>query len=119
MPPAETRRLTARQQTALTQLLMGATITEAAQAAGVTRQTVSEWCNHHGAFQAELSERRASALKDAQQQLEEAALIAVEVLSELARDPAVPASVRVKASVAILERCGVQGVDYSDKLESP
>ena len=60
MPPDETRRLTARQQTALTQLLMGATITEAAQAAGVTRQTVSEWCNHHGAFQAELSERRSA-----------------------------------------------------------
>jgi transposase-like protein len=72
---------------------MGATITEAAQAAGVTRQTVSEWCNHHGAFQAELSERRASALRDAQQQLEAAALIAVGVLSELAQDPAVPATV--------------------------
>jgi DNA-binding LacI/PurR family transcriptional regulator len=47
---------------------MAATITEAAQAAGVTRQTVSELCNHHEAFQAEQSERRASALKDAQQQ---------------------------------------------------
>ena len=36
---------------------------------------------------------------------EEASLMAVEVLSEIARNPAVPASVRVKASVAILERC--------------
>ena len=86
---------------------MGTSITEAAQAAGVTRQTVSEWCNRHSAFQAELSERRTSALRDAQQQLEEAALMAVEVLSEIARDSAVPASVRVKASVAILERCGI------------
>ena len=41
----------------------------------------------------------------AQQRLEEAAHMAVEVLSEIARDSAVPASVRVKASVAILERC--------------
>ena len=86
---------------------MGASIPGAAQAAGVSRQTMSEWCNHHDAFQAELSERRTSALKDAQQQLEEATLMAVEVLSELARDPAVPASARVRASVAILQRCGV------------
>ena len=71
----------------------------------MTRQTVSEWCNRDSAFQAELSERRACARRDAQEQLEETALMAVEVLSEIARDPAVPASVRVKASVAILERC--------------
>ena len=107
MPPDDSRRLSPQQQTALKQLLIGASITQAAQAAGVTRQTVSEWCNHHDGFRAELSARRASALKDAQQQLEEAALLAVEVLSEIARDPAVPANVRVKASVAILGRCGV------------
>ena len=89
------------------QLLMGASITEAAQAAGVTRQTVSEWCNHHDGFQDELSARRDSALKDAQQQIEEAALMAVTVLRELASDPTVPAQVRVKASVAIIERCGL------------
>ena len=107
MPPDESRRLSPQQQTALKQLLMGASITEAAQATGVSRQTVSEWCNHHDDFQAELAVRRSSALRDAQQQIEDAALMAVEVLSEIARDPAVPASVRVKASVAILERCGV------------
>ena len=86
---------------------MGGSITEAVQAAGVTRQTVSEWFNHHHAFQAQLSERRASALRDAQQQPEEAAPMAVDVLSEIARDPAVPANVRVRASVAIMEGCGV------------
>ena len=107
MEADESRRLSPQQQTALMQLLMGASITEAAQAAGVTRQTVSEWCNHHDAFQVKLSERRASALRDAQQQLEEAALMAVTVLRELARDPAAPSSARVQASVAILKRCGV------------
>jgi hypothetical protein len=107
MPPDESRRLNTQQQAALKQLLVGASITEAAQAVCVTRQTVSEWCNHHHAFQAKLSERRTIALRDAQQQLEDAALMAVDVLSEIARDPAVPASVRVRASVAILERCGV------------
>jgi hypothetical protein len=56
MHPDETRGLTARQQTTLKQLLMGATITE------------------------------------------EAALMAVEVLSELARDSVVSASKPVRAS---------------------
>ena len=107
MPPDDSRRLSPQQQTALKCLLMGASITQAAQAASVTRQTVSEWCNHHHAFQSELWERRTIALRDAQQQLEDAALMAVEVLGEIAQDPAVPASVRVKASVAILARCGV------------
>ena len=65
MPPDDSRRLSSPQQAALKQLLMGASITEAAQAAGVT---VSEWCNRHSAFQAELSERRSSALRDAEQQ---------------------------------------------------
>ena len=83
---------------------MGASISEAAQATGVSRQTVSEWCNHHDAFRVELSERRTSSLRDAQQPIEEAALMVVEGLSEIAEDPAVAASVHVMASVAILER---------------
>jgi len=105
--PDDSRHLTPQQQRAIERLLLGATITEAAQAAGVSRQTVSEWSNHHWPFQSELSERRAQALRDVQQRLEEAALMAVEVLAQIAADPAQPAGVRIKASVAILERCGL------------
>ncbi len=68
---------------------------------------MSEWSNHHWPFQSELSERRAQALRDVQQRLEEAAFMAVEVLAQIAADPAQPAGVRIKASVAILERCGL------------
>ena len=71
------------------------------------RQIVSEWSNHHWPFQPELSKRRAQALRDVQQRLEEAALMAVEVLAQIAADLAQPAGVRIKASVAILERCGL------------
>ena len=85
----------------------GTQVTEAAQAAGVIRQTVSEWRNHHWPFQSELSKRRARALRDVQQRLEEAAFMAVEVLTQIAADPAQPAGVRIKASVAILQRCGL------------
>ena len=48
----------------------------------MSRQTVSEWSNLHWPFQTELSERRAQALRDVQQRLEEAALMAVEVLAQ-------------------------------------
>ena len=48
---------------------MGTSITEAAQRAGVTRQTVSEWCNHHDGFRAELATRRASALRTVNQRV--------------------------------------------------
>jgi transposase-like protein len=93
--------LSPQQQTALKQLFMGATISEAAQAAGVTRQTVSEWCNHHDAFQDELSERRTSALRDAQQQLEEAALLAMEVLSEIAQATPATAHTAIEQPVRV------------------
>ena len=107
MLPDDSRHLTPQQQRAIERLLLGATITEAAQPAGVSRQTVSEWSNHHWPFQSELSERRAQALRDVQQRPEEAAVMAVEVLAQIAADPAQPAGVRIKASVAILERCGL------------
>jgi len=82
-------------------------IAAAAQAAGVSRQTVSEWRNHHWPFQSDLSEPRAQALRDVQQRLEEAVLMAVEVLAQIGADVDQPAGVRIKASVAILERCGL------------
>jgi hypothetical protein len=42
-----------------------------------------------------------------QQRLEEAALMAVEVLAQIASDPAQPAGVRIKARVAMIQRCGL------------
>jgi hypothetical protein len=68
----------------------------------VTRQTVSEWSNHHLPFQTELTRRRAETLRDVQQRLEEAALMAVAVLAQIAADPSVAARERIKASAAIL-----------------
>ena len=107
MLPDESRRLTPQQQTAIEYLLLGATITEAAGTAGVTRQTVSEWSNHHSPLQTELTRRRVCALRGVQQRLEAAALMAVDVLAQIAADPAVPVGDRIKASAAILERCGL------------
>jgi transposase-like protein len=50
--------LTNKQVVACDALARGATVGEAAEAAGVSRQTCSEWSNHHSAFQAALNAKR-------------------------------------------------------------
>ena len=50
--------LTPQQETAVDLLVIGKTITDAAETIGVTRQTVSEWLNQHAGFQAAVNRRR-------------------------------------------------------------
>ncbi|HMX25831.1 MAG TPA: hypothetical protein PLD20_24510 [Blastocatellia bacterium] len=52
------QELTPAQLNAVNLLATGATVTAAAEAANVARQTVSEWMNHDPAFQASLNLRR-------------------------------------------------------------
>ena len=57
--PDETgHTLSVAQLNAVDLLVAGRTDAEAAEAVGVTRQTVCGWRNHHPAFQAELNARR-------------------------------------------------------------
>ena len=49
---------TPAQELAIDVLASGGTTTDAADAADVTRQTVSKWRNHHPGFKAELNTRR-------------------------------------------------------------
>ena len=59
--PDETRHLfeiTDRQHSAIDVIVSGKSLGSAAEAAGVTRQTVSSWVNHHPGFQAVLNVRR-------------------------------------------------------------
>jgi excisionase family DNA binding protein len=55
---AERPKLTPKQHAAIDELLRGRTDARAARAAGVSRQTVNIWRNHHAAFRAELDRRR-------------------------------------------------------------
>jgi hypothetical protein len=84
--PDENRQkptLTGPQETALTALVSGATVTEAAQRANVARPTVSEWVHHDPLFQAELRNRRAELWAAARAKLEAAGLRAVQTLTDL------------------------------------
>ena len=56
---ADTRELSQAQLTAIDLLVAGSTVTAAAEAVGVARQTASEWLNRDTDFQAALNVRRA------------------------------------------------------------
>lgn len=84
--PDEARRnltLSAQQDHALAALLGGATVTAAAEAAGVSRQTVSGWVNRDSAFVAELRNRAAELRTAAMARLEAAVPTALDTLAEL------------------------------------
>ena len=66
MTESDRTGLTPEQELAIARLLEGATDAEAAEAAGVTRQTVNTWRNRNPVFMAELNARR-RALWDAHQ----------------------------------------------------
>jgi transposase-like protein len=50
--------LNPQQEAAVALLAAGTTVTDAAEAIGVARQTVSEWLHHHHGFKAALNRRR-------------------------------------------------------------
>lgn len=53
------KKLTPAQAAAVDHLAAGSSVTDAAAAINVSRQTVSGWLNDHAAFKAELNRRRA------------------------------------------------------------
>ncbi|MBI2943555.1 MAG: hypothetical protein HYY25_05095 [Candidatus Wallbacteria bacterium] len=86
--PDESRRkatpeLTGPKEAALACLLSGGAATHAAAAAGVTRQTVSEWLNHDPVFASELQNRRAELWAEQRHRLEAARVSALDTLTAL------------------------------------
>ncbi len=78
----ELPQLTTAQQTALEWLVGGGNITEAAQVAGVARQTVSGWLNKDPDFRRAYQLWRQQALQAAQGKLTALAEIAVQTLAQ-------------------------------------
>ena len=74
--------------------------------ARVSRQTASGWLNHDRLFQAELQRQRQANNRAVQDELQAAAMEAVEALQAVLRDPRTKTADRVKAATAILDRCG-------------
>ena len=96
--------LTPQQETAVDLLASGKTVTDTAAAVEVTRQTVSEWLNHHPGFQAALNRRRQALWADMVDGLRALLPRAVEVLkAELEGETPLPAAIHV------LKACGLYG----------
>jgi hypothetical protein len=97
--------LTPQQETAVDFLVSGKTITDTATAVEVTRQTVSEWLNHHPGFQAALNRRRQELWAGMTDALRGLLPKALEVLKgELEGETPLPAAVHV------LKACGLYGM---------
>ncbi|HOD64665.1 MAG TPA: helix-turn-helix domain-containing protein [Smithellaceae bacterium] len=89
------------QQAAITALLAGQTTEQAAAAAGVTRQTVSQWRNHDVAFRIAYHTQREDVLQTSLDALRSAGMRAVGVLVAELDNPEV--SVRLAAARAVLQ----------------
>lgn len=113
--------ITDSQQAAITALLAGQTTEQAAAAAGVTRQTVSEWRNHDTAFQLAYNRQRREVLQTALDALRAAGLRAVATLtrdleSEQAADRARAAAIILRTWAALRVEAGRTGETNSALL---
>ena len=96
--------LTPQQETAVDLLASGKTVTDAAAAVEVTRQTVSEWLNHHPGFQAALNSRRQELWVGMTDALRGLLPKALEVLK-----CALEGETPLPAAVHVLKACGLYG----------
>jgi hypothetical protein len=97
--------LSPQQETAVALLASGKTITDAALAIDVTRQTVSEWLNHHPGFQAALNSRRQELWHGMTDTLRG---LLPKALDVLARE--LEGETPLSAAVHVLKACGMYGM---------
>jgi hypothetical protein len=104
-PDTPDRTLSPQQETAVDLLASGKTVTDTAITIDVTRQTVSEWLNHHPGFQAALNSRRQELWEGMTDTLRGLLPKALDVLArELEGETPLPAAVHV------LKACGLYGM---------
>jgi hypothetical protein len=96
--------LSPQQATAVDLLASGKTVTDTAQAIEVTRQTVSEWLNHHPGFQAALNQRRQALWAEITEGLRALLPRAVVVLAQ-----ALEGEEALAAAIHVLKCCGLYG----------
>jgi hypothetical protein len=116
----KTDNLTPQQETAVDLLAFGATVTDAAATVKVSRQTVSEWRNHHAGFQAVLNARRRELFAENQERLRSLVPKALETLEGSLGDK----RQAMATAVHILKAAGLYGLPepsgsiHVDEIES-
>ena len=114
--PDETRQLSVKQRNAIDLLIQGKSDREAAEAVGVSRQTVNDWRNRNAEFVAELNRRRQDVWGSQAERLRQLVSLAVDVLeADLSDDSSFDTAKRRRqaAAVHVLRAAGL----YGQKLE--
>src|SRR5436309_14309514 len=96
--------LTPAQETVICLISAGSTIVAAAEAAGVHRNTILNWRRSSAHFRAALCSAREEKVLFWRDQNEQLAAAAIDALRSILADPKAPASVRLKAALAVLDR---------------
>lgn len=85
-------------------LAAGRSVTAAAAETGLHRSTIHNWLNHDPRFAGQVRSARAEYGETLRDKLRDQSARALDTLTELMADPKTPASVRLRAALAILER---------------
>ena len=104
--PDDDPTLAPAQRLALNALIGGATMTDAARAAGVDRSTVYRWLDGVPGFVAELNRGRLEQAQTLRAELRGLATDAVRTLRELVTSDATGEAVRLRAALAVLQAVG-------------
>lgn len=101
-----TTELTPQKAEAIAAVARGATVTDAAKQAGVDRTTFYLWERSDVRFQAELNRAKQEQMDGMRARLRGLADAAVSTLQEMLTGTEVPAGVRLKAALAVLQSIG-------------
>jgi hypothetical protein len=93
---------TPAQEQVLALISAGSTISDAAQSAGLHRNTVHNWIRGASLFRSALAEAREAKANYWREQAEQLAPAALDTIRAVMADPNLPASVRLKAALSIL-----------------
>jgi len=102
-------------------LAQGETVTKAALGAEIHRTTIHKWINHDAAFAGALREARSEYVLTLQDEMKELATLALATLRHLLEDPSTPASARLRAALAVLNRPDFpqQGWNLPESINTP
>ena len=95
--------LSTQQLNVISALSSGASTTAAADQAGVHRNTIAYWRRNHLPFQQALSHAQYDRAMLFREKAEELADLALQTIEDILRDPQAPASVRLRAALAIIQ----------------
>ena len=97
--------LTPAQDQVISLLANGSTISAAAEAAGVHRNSIAHWRRTLPTFAAALADAHYDRILHWRGLAEEHAALAIDTIRDLLTDPKTPAGIRLRAALALLKEC--------------